>query len=228
MSQKILLVKKLRDETRACSVVVGEAGFYWRAFANAHDVGVALRKENFSLLIFDHRGVSGDPLAFIESIGETQRNKTVFLISDPLQLDCVVQAIRAGVKDLFQAPVDLRAIIQRVQAVLQSREGGVAGVQIEEWSEFVMFLTHGTITADVHSAHPMAGNAPSAAELAQRSFLAAERDQLANEVKALREALSQAQQDHDRVGATSPNPVSNNASAVTEPTVSARAQEELD
>ena len=149
MSSKILLVKKLRDETRACSVVVGEAGFYWRSFANAHDVGVALRKENFSLLIFDHRGVQGDPLAFIESIGEAQRNKAVFLISDPLQLDCVVQAIRVGVKDLFQAPIDLRAIIERVQAVLQSREGESPGVQIEEWSEFVMFLTHGTITGEV-------------------------------------------------------------------------------
>ena len=148
MSQKILLVKKLREETRACSVVVGEAGFYWRAFAHAHDVGVALRKENFSLLIFDHRGVAGDPLAFIESIGETQRNKTVFLISDPLQLDCVVQAIRVGVKDLFQAPVDLRAIIERVQTVLQSRDDRNPGVQIEEWSEFVMFLTHGTITGE--------------------------------------------------------------------------------
>src|SRR5882724_1969310 len=145
MSPKILLVKKLRDETRACSVVVGEAGFYWRSFANAHEVGVALRKENFSLLIFDHRGVAGDPLAFIESIGETQRNKTVFLISDPLQLDCVVHAIRVGVKDLFQAPVDLRSIVERVQSVLQNIGGGTPAVQLEEWSEFVMFLTHGTV-----------------------------------------------------------------------------------
>src|SRR5215207_4099782 len=132
MSPKILLVKKLREETHAASVVVGEAGFYWRSFANAHDVGVALRKEDFSLLIFDHRGVAGDPLAFINSIGDAHKNRTVFLLSDPLQLDVVVQAIRVGVKDLFQAPVDLHAIVERVQAVLQKSTGGAPSVQIQE------------------------------------------------------------------------------------------------
>ncbi len=194
MSPKILLVKKLREETRACSVVVGEAGFYWRSFANAHDVGVALRKEDFSLLIFDHRGVSGDPLSFIESVGEAQRNKTVFLISDPLQLDCVVQAIRVGVKDLFQAPVDLRAIVERVQSVLKTRGDGESGVHLEEWSEFVMFLTHGTITPGPGIASAEVKPGAGKTDAAQQSVLAAERDRLAFEVKSLREALNKSQQ----------------------------------
>src|SRR6266540_4070661 len=108
MSPKILLVKKLRDETRASSVIVGESGFYWRSFASAKDVGDALRKEDFTLMVFDHRGVPGDPLAFIESVRETQKNKPVFLISDPLELELVIQAIRIGVKDLFQPPLNLK------------------------------------------------------------------------------------------------------------------------
>src|SRR3954469_10443779 len=117
-SKKILLVKKFPEETRVSSVAVGETDFKWRSFPSAQETATALKTEEFGLLFFDHRGVAGDPLAFIESVRDPQKKTPVFLISDPLEMVSVIQAIRLGVKDYFQPPLDFRVIVERFQVAL--------------------------------------------------------------------------------------------------------------
>ena len=103
-SKKILLVKRLPEETLASFVALGETGFSWQSYPNAADLAATLKKEDFSLLFFDHRGVPGEPFAFIESVRDTQKKIPLFLICETLEMVSVIQAIRLGVKDYFQPP----------------------------------------------------------------------------------------------------------------------------
>src|SRR6266542_3399640 len=129
MSPKILLVRKFRAETRARSAVVTESGFYWRDFGPAADLADVLRSEKFSLIIFDHRGLKEDPLPFVEPLCRLQSNTPTFLVSEPLELENIVRAIRLGVKDLFHPPLNLGTLIERIQSEL----GTTRGARLERW-----------------------------------------------------------------------------------------------
>ena len=191
-SKKILLVRKFPNEIRVSSVAVGDTGFSWRSLSNATDLASTIKAEEFSLLFFDHRGVAGDPLAFIESVRDPKKKTPVFLTSDPLEMVSVIQAIRLGVKDYFQPPWDKKLIIDRVQSVLNAAGQGLNGNQIEKWNNFVNFLSEGEhATSDTSAAVRESGSEPdsSAALKAERENLLAERQQLEQERMLLQQAL---------------------------------------
>ena len=119
MSAKILLARKLRNETRAHSILVGDTGFYWRDLPAEADLLAELRGERFSLIIVDTRDLADDPLAFVESLRRWQKDTPVLVVSEQLALENVIRAIRVGVKDLFHPPIDLRAMVERIYSVLK-------------------------------------------------------------------------------------------------------------
>jgi DNA-binding response OmpR family regulator len=197
MSSKILLlVKKFPEEIRVSSVAAGDAAFQWRSFSNPPEVAAALRQEDFGLLFFDHRGVPGDPLGFIESVRDPQKKTPVFLLSDSLEMVSVIHAIRLGVKDYFQPPWDQKVIIERLQTALKANALNPSAVQIEKWSEFVSFLSNASVGDAGGLAKAETKKATGTTEVASSSSLKAERDSLIAERQQLEEErllLKQAQ-----------------------------------
>ncbi|MEO6995222.1 MAG: hypothetical protein ABI273_16570, partial [Lacunisphaera sp.] len=191
-SKKILLVRKFPHETRVSSVAVGDAGFKWRSISDAAGVASIIKEEEFSLLFFDHRGVAGDPLSFIESVRDPKKKTPIFLTSDPLEMVSVIQAIRLGVKDYFQPPWDKKPILERVQSVLKAGGESLSPNQIEKWTDFVGFLSDGaqSIANDGGVAGNESGTEPDSAGAlkAERENLRAERQQLEEERKQLQQA----------------------------------------
>ncbi len=149
--KKIFLNKKIPEETRTSGVAVGDANFSWQSCKSASEVAALVSSEDPGLLFFDFRGVAGDPMAFIESIRDAQKKTPVFLVSDTLGMVSVIQAIRLGVKDYFQPPIDHHAVIERLQASLKSAGGNPKGIQLEQWTEFMTFLTAGAVLGEAPS-----------------------------------------------------------------------------
>ena len=185
MSAKILLARKLHNETRAHSILVGDTGFYWRDLPAEAELVAELRGERFSLIIVDHRDVANDPLAFVESLRRWQKDTPVLVVSEELALENVIRAIRVGVKDLFHHPIDLRAMVERIYTTLKPELGSSRSAKLDEWSELMMQLT------DPDAAPPVNG---SRAGFGSASPLPApgEADELARELKKTREAMTQA------------------------------------
>ncbi len=200
MTNKILFLKKLPAETRGTAVVLTETAFYWRCFTTEPEWEEALQKEHFSLIVVDHRAAPGDPLACIEQLQELKHDAPTFLLSaQELDLPRVIKAIRLGVKDLFHPPVDLKAIIERVQEVVQP---DVAPRGLEQWSEFLMLLAEGTPPA---KAAPGSGGGDVALKLSlacqQRDELAAERNQLRQTVTDAQQRLAELEKENGRLTA---------------------------
>ncbi|MEO6874864.1 MAG: hypothetical protein ABI222_08580 [Opitutaceae bacterium] len=188
MSAKILLARKLQNETQAHSILVGDTGFYWRDLPAEAELVAELRGERFSLIIVDHRNLQDDPLAFVESIRRWQKDTPVLVVSEELALENVIRAIRVGVKDLFHHPIDLRAMVERIYTTLKPELGSTRSARLDEWSELMMQLTDADARPPVHGSRagfpgtgmPMALPAPG------------ESDQLAIELKTTRDAMTQA------------------------------------
>jgi len=160
--KKILLVHKLPEVTCISSVAVGESGIFWQSFTSMAGVVEQIAKEDPCLLFFDYRGVAGDPMAFIESVRDPQKKPPVFLVSDTLGMVSVIQAIRLGIKDYFQPPIDHRLIIERLQVFLKAGGHNPTGVQIEQWGEFITFLKAGDELAGEATPRPAAVVEPAA------------------------------------------------------------------
>ena len=189
MSAKILLARKLRNETRAHSILVGDTGFYWRDLPAEADLLAELRGERFSLIIVDHRDLADDPLAFVESLRRWQKDTPVLVVSEQLALENVIRAIRVGVKDLFHPPIDLGAMVERIYSVLKPELGTARSARLDEWSELMMQLTDTNADAapPVHGSR--AGFPGSAAPMSET---AGEPDRFAVELKTTRDAMAEA------------------------------------
>lgn len=189
LSDKILFLRKLPKELRATSAVVGPLGFHWRSLADDAALAASLQTERFSLIVVDHRGVPGDPLALLSSLPGVRMGTPIFLISDlQLELEKVIQAIRLSVKDVFHPPLDLKLMVERLQAVLRpnAEPGG-----FEMWSEFVMFLADGE---KILPAATKDGKGPGTPEASARlALLGMERDQLSAERLKLQQAAAETQ-----------------------------------
>jgi len=187
MSAKILLARKLQNnETRAHSILVGDTGFYWRDLPAEAELVNELRGERFSLIIVDHRDLTNDPLAFVESLRRWQKDTPVLVVSEELALENVIRAIRVGVKDLFHHPIDLRAMVERIYTTLKPELGSSRTAKLDEWSELMMQLTDPDAAPPVHGSR--AGWPGSTSPLPEPG----ESDALARELKTTREAVSQA------------------------------------
>ena len=185
MSAKILLARKLHNETRAHSILVGDTGFYWRDLPAEAELVNELRGERFSLIIVDHRDMKDDPLAFVESLRRWQKDTPVLVVSEELALENVIRAIRVGVKDLFHHPIDLRAMVERIYTTLKPELGSSRTAKLDEWSELMMQLTDPDAAPPVHGSR--AGFPGSASPLPAPGAS----DELARELKTAREAMSQ-------------------------------------
>lgn len=187
MSAKILLARKLQNnETRAHSILVGDTGFYWRDLPAEAELVNELRGERFSLIIVDHRDLTNDPLAFVESLRRWQKDTPVLVVSEELALENVIRAIRVGVKDLFHHPIDLRAMVERIYTTLKPELGSSRTAKLDEWSELMMQLTDPDAAPPVHGSR--AGWPGSASPLPAPGAS----DELARELKSTREAVAQA------------------------------------
>jgi DNA-binding response OmpR family regulator len=184
MSAKILLARKLSNETRAHSILVGDTGFYWRDLPAESDLVAELRGERFSLIIVDHRDLANDPLAFVESLRRWQKDTPVLVVSEELALENVIRAIRVGVKDLFHHPIDLRAMVERIYTTLKPELGSSRTAKLDEWSELMMQLTDADAAPPVHGSR--AGWPGSSSPLPSPG----EADELARELKKTREAMT--------------------------------------
>ena len=191
MSAKILFAKKRAGETRAHSIVVGDAGFYWRELPGEAELSAALQAERFSLIIVDHEDLAEDPLAYVELLRGSQTATPVLVVSEQLALENVVRAIRVGVKDLFHPPIDLAAIVERIYSVLKPELGASRGARLDEWRELtVQFADRATIPPLV-GVERRSGPPRRAADAAQASQAAAE---LQTVRAALAEALGRQQE----------------------------------
>ncbi len=203
MVPKILFIRRLAAETSAQSAVVEGKAMHWRALRGLDEITAAVAAEHFSLLILDHRTAGGDPLTFLATLRLRDQQMPIILVSDPLPMEAVIRAIRAGVKDIFHAPIKMEAIVERVHAVLNSRLGSSRGPRLEDWSDLVAQLcaAEAAVTpalaypeAQQREVDPVSGRLrPADADSASPHFatefnkLETERHLLAQELKKLEE-----------------------------------------
>lgn len=191
MPHKIIFLKKHSLEMHSTAAVVGASGFFWRSFGDRAEVEQALQRERFDLVIVDHRVAKEDPLQFINQLPAMPPGTPILLITvQHFELQNVIQAIRLGIKDVFHPPLDLKTIMDRVQALSPS-DGSQAPMRQEQWSEFVMFLAGGEVPGEKNDPRKAAGKG-SAAELATKLALASqERDGLLAERTEWKQAKAQ-------------------------------------
>lgn len=192
MSATILLVRQSPHDVVARSVVASATGFHWRTFGGGAELGEALQRERFDLIVADHRGQDGDPLDFVATLRRHQAEAEFFLVCDQLELKAVIRAIRAGVRDLFHPPLDFQGLVERLHAAVPRR--GEGGPQLEQWSEVAMFLSEAKpapvpppVTPGGHTVHAFANEVT--AHLAK---VTRERDALAAELRAAQERAAEA------------------------------------
>ena len=114
MHAKILFAKYSPTSCQIRSALVSAGGVYWRTHDTGEDIAAILHREKFDLAVTDCRGANGNVLNLVESLRQQQAQLPVFLISERLELESVVKAIRLGVKDLFNPPLDFRAFVERL------------------------------------------------------------------------------------------------------------------
>jgi ActR/RegA family two-component response regulator len=113
---KVLLLKNHREHPLARSWIVDEGGLHGRTISDSGALHTALQREKFDVIVIDQRDSDDDLLETLTGIREFQAESRLLVLSGKIALPQVVQAMRFGVRGIFQPPVDISEFILRVHA----------------------------------------------------------------------------------------------------------------
>lgn len=141
---KVLLLKNHREHALARSWIVDEGGLHGRSIPDSTELNETLRRDRFELVLVDQRQSDDDLIETLSGVRQFQPESRLLVLSDKLALPQVIQAMRYGVRDIFQPPIDLTEFILRVHADLGG-EAIRAGAQetptvISRWSDLMHAL----------------------------------------------------------------------------------------
>ena len=105
-------------ERRALSLLLVDAGFFVASFANPNEALAVAKHEDFDLVVSGYQEGSGSGFGFIKSIKESQPWMPVMVISNDLEMDQVIEALRLKVKDLFIPPFEPADFLDAVVKIL--------------------------------------------------------------------------------------------------------------
>ena len=202
---KILLV---RDETlghRVRSLMADESTLYWRSSDPPKDLETSLGEEHFGLIIADYRETKTDVLDAVEALRKRQPDAQIILICKKLELEEIIHAIRLGVRDVFNPPLDFKSLAGRIESLVRSGDkfpGMIEETALGRWGELAMHLSEAPAPAQALApaikAPGRRGGASSGTD-PQLEALVQERDNLANEVKTLKKNLGGAEEAQRRL-----------------------------
>jgi chromosome segregation ATPase len=150
IQSKILLLKSRAADQRACSAIIGAGSVYWRPIGTTDGINRALEQETFQLVVLDHRNSGSDGTAAIASLRKLQPQARVILVSDALELNDVVQAMRMGVREVFPPPIDLPGVVKCVESSLEADFGKP---DPERWAVLLEFIGDDGVAVDQSSAN---------------------------------------------------------------------------
>ena len=213
MPAKILLLKYDAQKCAALACYADEATLYWHGFGPA-EAADALRLERFQLVIADVNGTGADPIARVDDLRRQQEGAHLFLICGKLELPQVVRAIRLGVRDVFNPPLDFAAMAERIESVIRSPGGSAASLEDfdpQRWAKVAEFFGHGPApelpaavaptakTLPARAAAKSAGDAGPGGHPPQN--LKSENDKLSRELQMARQETQWLQEESDRMRA---------------------------
>ena len=134
LSAKILLIQHNEVLRQARSLVFGGAFFHALSLRESSQVRDYLARESVDVILADCRGADASGLDFVESLRKAQPRAKVILVADGLDLPTVVRGIRLGIKDVFQPPLDLEALMKRITDFAGTREGSGEALRNADWS----------------------------------------------------------------------------------------------
>ena len=191
---KILLVRNENQGQRVRSLMADESTLYWRSSDPQKDLETALGEEHFDLIIADYRETKTDVLGAVESLRKRQPEAQIILICKKLELEEIIRAIRLGVRDVFNPPLDFKSLAGRIESLVRSGDkfpGTIEETALGRWGELAMHLSGAPEEepAPAAKASGRRGAAATGNEL-QLDAVVQERDNLANEVKTLKKTLA--------------------------------------
>ncbi|OHE80994.1 MAG: hypothetical protein A3G75_15055 [Verrucomicrobia bacterium RIFCSPLOWO2_12_FULL_64_8] len=211
MPAKILLLKYDAQKCAALACYADEATLYWHGFGPS-EAAEALRLEQFQLVIADIIGAAADPIAKMDELRRQQEAAHLFVICGKLELPQVVRAIRLGVRDVFNPPLDFAALAERIESVLRSpRDPAAALVDFDanRWAKVTEFFGLGPATEPAATAATKASPANAATKPAAApgshghppQNLKTENDKLSRELQLARQDVQWLQEESDRMRA---------------------------
>ena len=196
---KILLIRNHLQGNQVRSLVADESALYWRSSESHKELEASVGNERFNLIIADYREARTDVLSGVESLRKLQPEAQIFLICKQLELEEVIRAIRLGVRDVFQVPLDFKSLAGRIESLVRNGDkfpGASEETALGRWNELAQYLSDA----------PAAEVAPAAAaKVAERKGHAVkvsdarldavvhERDRLAGEIEALKKKVTAAE-----------------------------------
>lgn len=122
MNKKILLLRNDARERRALSLLLVDAGFFVASFTNPQEALAVAKHEEFDLVASDYQGGEDSGFGFVKAIKDSQPWMPVMVISNELEMDQVIEALRLKVKDLFIPPFETSEFLDAVIKILCPEE----------------------------------------------------------------------------------------------------------
>ena len=164
IQSKILLLKSRASDQMACSAVTSAGIFYWRPITSTEAINATMQSESFHLVVLDHRATRTDAITAIASLRKYQPHAKVILVSDPLEIHQVVQAMRIGVREVFPPPLDMQGMVECIESHLDT---DWSKADLDRWSVLIEFLELGRRESPAEAnppptkySHPRAGHVP--------------------------------------------------------------------
>lgn len=122
VNKKILLLRNDARERRALSLLLVDAGFFVASFTNPQEALAVAKREEFDLVVSDYQGGEDLGFGFVKAIKDSQPWMPVMVISNELEMDQVIEALRLKVKDLFIPPFETSEFLDAVIKILCPEE----------------------------------------------------------------------------------------------------------
>ncbi len=184
-------------------MVLGGAYFHTLGLGSGEELDHYLAQEKVDVIVADCRGGEKHSLEFLEGVRKEQPKAKVVLVSEAMDLPLVIRSIRLGVKEVFQGPLDAKAVARCVgDLVAQNKETGET-LRRADWTWLEQFFQGsgegGTPEVAPKAAPPakgrraatLAGTAVDEELAKEREALGAERVRLAEEAKRLKDGQDQ-------------------------------------
>jgi len=94
--------------------------FCWQRMNPKDDLETALGVDQFDLIIANYLDANTDVLRAVELLRQRQPKAQIILLCRKLELPEIIRAIRLGVRDVFNPPLDSRMIAGRIEALVRS------------------------------------------------------------------------------------------------------------
>ena len=146
---KILLVDTGRHNPCFRSLTVDATKVEWLPLDPKQDFETVLGTEHFDIIIADYRETQADVIAEVKEIRKRQPKAQILLVCRKLELQDIARAIRLGVRDVFNPPLDVRALTDQLESLARGGKpsGKVDATVLERWRELTLHLA-GTPSAE--------------------------------------------------------------------------------